>query len=485
MSLTGVIGRNTILQFVGKVIGTILGFVTVILLLRYLAPGAYGYYTTIIAYLGFFSVIADLGLYLTLIKEMSKPDARPDHAVGNIMGLRIAAAVILLGVGLLIALVLPYPAVVKQGMLIGTLSFFFIAMNQLLVGVFQKHLKMFWMVTGEVLGRVVLLAGVWLVVNRDAGLLAIIGVVSLGSLVNFIVSFASARKLEPIRLQFDWPYWWYVFKVTLPIAISIVLNLLYFRLDTIFLSLMKPAADVGLYGAAYKVLEILITFPNMFVGLLLPILTATAFVNRERFIQIFQKAFDALSIGTIPLVVGGFLIARPLVIFISRSEAYAPSAPIFQVLVLAIGCLFLGSLSGHTIVAINAQRRMVWAYLGVAILGLVSYFILIPPLSYYGAAIGTVLTEASIMLAGYFLIFRRMKFNLRFKAFGKAVLASLPMAATIWLLGSQHLFIQVSAGSIVYLGALYLLKGFDRQLVRELISRHEPAATSTTDPTTQ
>ncbi|MFH0852801.1 MAG: flippase [bacterium] len=478
MSLTGQVGRNTLIQFIGKIFGTVLGFATVVFMLRYLAPAEYGHYTTVIAYLGFFSVIADLGLYLMLVREISKPEARPQHAIGNIMGLRIVAAIVLLGIGLAVAFTLPYELIIKQGMVIGVFSFFFIAMNQLLVGIFQKHLAMKWVMFGEVGGRVVLLLGVLGVIYLDMGLLAIIAVVVFGSAINLLISFLAAQKYERIKVQFDWVYWKYIAKETWPLSLSVVLNLVYFRLDTIFLSLMKPAEDVGLYGAAYKVLEILVTFPNMFVGLLLPVLAATAYVNWDRFKHIFQKAFDFLLMATIPMIVGGFLIAGPLVAYISGGEEYAQAAPIFQILIFAVGFLFLGSLSGHTIVAINAQRKMVWAYLSVAILGLVSYIVLIPMFSYFGAAAGTVITELAIMLAGYILIMRKVKFRLSFKYGLKAIAASIPMGLAIWLSVDLQVFIQAGIGAVVYAVALYLFKGYDRELIKELISSPSKAFTN-------
>lgn len=483
MSLTRQVGRNTIIQFVGKIFGTALGLATVYFMLRYLAPAEYGYYTTVIAYLGFFSVVADLGLYLTLIREISKPGADPARAIGNIMGVRIVAAVLFLGLGLVIGLMLPYPALVKQGLIVAVFSFLCIEMTQLMMGVFQRHLAMHWAVIGEVAGRVLLFVGVLGVIHANLGLLAIIAVVVLGSALNFLITFFSAQRYERITVRFDWPYWKYIVRETSPLALSVVLNLIYFRIDTIFLSLMKSPTEVGLYGAAYKVLDILVTFPNMFVGLILPILTATAFVQRNRFIHIFQRAFDLLLMATIPLVIGGFMIARPLIVFISGGEAYSEAALVFRVLIFAIGCLFLGSLSGHAIVAINAQRRMVWAYLAVAILGIISYLILIPLFSMYGAAVGTVLTEFTIMLIGFMLILKTMNFRLNLQYGLIALAASVPMALGIWLVRSENLFIQLVVGLVVYSVALYLFKGYDRQLIRELISSRSGSPSDSNIPT--
>ena len=477
MSLTSQVARNTILQVVGKALTTLLGLVVVALLQRYLGPSGFGQYWTIISYLGFFSVVADLGLYLIVVREISKKEADPQKVVGNVFSIRTIFAILILGLSAIIGLFLPYPHIVKIGILLGTLSFFFVAMTQVLVGIFQKNLVMKKLVIGEIVGRIVLLILVFIFLKLKLSLLAIILAVVLGSFANFLLIFIFANQYVKIKFLFDFAYWRYILSETWPLAISVILNLIYFKIDSVFLSLMKSSEAVGLYGAAYKILEVLVTLPNMFVGLVLPILSYYAFLNREKFVQVFKKAFDLLIMAGLPLVVGGLFLAKPLVILIGGKE-FSAAAPIFQILIFAIGALFLGSLSGHTIVAINKQRQMVFGYLTVAILGVILYLILIPPFSYYGAAIGTVITECSIATIGYVIILRFMKFRLPYKLFLKSLLASLIMAGFLYFMKEINILIQMVVAGGIYLIVLYLIKGFTKELILEILSsKKEGSAT--------
>jgi len=61
--------------------------------------------------------------------------------------------------------------------------------------------------------------------------------------------------------------------------------------------------------------------------------------------------------------------------------------------------------------------------------------------------------------------------------------ASVPMAVGIWLVRNEHLFIQMIVGIAVYVVALYLFKGYDRQLLRELISSRSGSPSDSNIPT--
>lgn len=477
MSLTRSIGRNTIIQFGGKIFGTIIGLVTIGLIQRYLQPAGFGAYTTAMAYLGFFSVIADLGLYLILIRELAKPAADEARVVGNLLGLRWTSAFFILAAGAAAVWLFPYPAAVKTAVLIGAVSFVAVAATQLLVGVFQTKMAMGRVAGAELAGRLVLLGATMAAVGYDGGLSWLMTAVVGGSLVNLLLVWWSARRYLIIRLRFELAYWGAIIRETLPIAVSVILNLIYFRADTIILSLFHSQYDVGLYGAAYKILEILNTFPIMFVGLILPVLGAAYAANQpERFRQVFQRSFDLLLMAIVPLVVGGWILAEPLLVAIGQSN-YAPAAPVLRLLLFAVAALYLNSLSGHAVTMINRQRQMVWGYLSVAAVGLVLYFSLIPRFSLYGAAWGTIITESLSALIGYVLVTRVMGFRIRFGAVGKILLAGLVMAAALYYLHQLNFWLTLSAGAVVYLLTLMAAKAFPWSAVKEIINnRPGPAA---------
>lgn len=486
MSLARAVGRNTIIQFVGKIVGVVLGFVTVSLILSYLHPSGNGSYTTAMAYLGFFSVVADLGLYLILIRDLNKPGADRERIVGNLLALRWLSACIILSIGAAIVFVLPLSHGEKMAILIGTGSFVCIASTQLLVGVFLTNLAMVYVTTAELVGRAILLILTWLVVRYSTGLAGVMTAVVAGSLANFTLVWLFSRRFIRIRLHFDRAYWQATLHDTFPVAISIVLNLIYFRADTIILRAFKGTYDVGLYGAAYKILEILNTFPLMFVGLLLPILGA-AFARHDEimFRRIFQRGFDFLLMAVAPLLVGGWLIAQPLMIFVGRGNDYAPAAPIFRLLLVAVSALYLGSLSGHVVTMINRQRQMVWSYLSVAVLGLILYLSLIPRYSMYGAAIGTIATEVITAIVGYILILRVMKFRLNWSIVPRLFVAAGLMAGAMMLMAGAAWWLRLIVGAATYAAGLFLTRALTWPTIREIFSSREviPEGLSTEEPT--
>src|SRR3989344_6571625 len=120
--------------------------------------------------------------------------------------------------------------------------------------------------------------------------------VTLGSIANAVIAFVFMSRRIRFSLSFDFGYWKYILKETWPIRLSIFFNLIYYKMDTIILSLSWPSSVVGLYGAPYKVLEVLITFPAMFAGLMTPHFVKTyAEGNAERFEKLLSRALEVLA----------------------------------------------------------------------------------------------------------------------------------------------------------------------------------------------
>lgn len=473
MSLARSVGRNTAVQFVGKIFGTVLGVVTLAMMQRHLQLEGFGAYTAAMAYVSFFSVVADLGLYLILIRELNKPNADTNRIVGNLLGIRWTSALVVLVGSALAAWILPfYTHEVRIAIQIGALSFIAVAGTQLLVAVFQTNQNTLWVTIAELAGRAVLLGLTFAVTVMGGGLNSIMGAVAAGSIINLLIILTTARRYTALRPRFEWTYWRAILIDTLPVSISIVLSLIYFKADTILLSVFRVGEDViGLYGSAYKILEILITFPVIFVGLILPAL-GQAFSSDDRpgFIRVFQRGFETLLLLVTPILVGGTILARDILVAIG-DESYAPAASILRLLLIAVALSFLNSLSAHTITIINRQRQMVWGYLSVAVIGLAIYLTLIPRLAATGAAIGTIVTEALTPLIGYIIIFRVMKFRLALGIVPKVLLAAGVMTASIMFLRALDPWFALVAGSVAYAGALLVTRAVPWSMIKEVLGR--------------
>jgi O-antigen/teichoic acid export membrane protein len=289
-----------------------------------------------------------------------------------------------------------------------------------------------------------------------------------GVFVNFLIVFFFARKLVKIHLDFDWEYWKKIMKIAAPLAFSLIFTLIHFKIDTVLLSILKPPEDVGIYGAAYKILEGLITFAAIFAGLLLPILSRYAFTEKERFAKVYRKGFDVLSIFVIPLIFGTLFFAKPLMLLFGGGE-FEISSQVLKILIFAVAAIFFAHLFGNTVVAVNQQKKMMWAYLAAAVSSIIINIILIPRYSYFGAATTTLITETLVALFTAYIVFRTAKVAPQWRVFFKALLSALVMSGVIFFLPDWHYAINIGIAMVVYFAFLYLIKGFSKEDVVEIL----------------
>jgi len=464
MTLSSKVAYNTIIQIIGKAIATILGLAAIAIMARYLREIGFGQYTTIITFLSFFGIIADFGLTLVTSQMISQPGNNQATLLNNLFSLRLISAIFFLGLAPLVVLFFPYEPIIKLGVAITVLSFFFTALNQILVGFFQKNLTMTVVATAEVVSRIILLGGVIIAAYLNLGLLSIMIATVTASLVSSIMHYWFSRRFIKIGWQIDLTVWREIIKKSWPLGLTIFFNLIYLRADIFILSLLKSQADVGLYGATYKIIDVLTTLPFMFAGLILPILTLEwANKNFIKFNQVLQKSFDAMIILALPLIVGAQLTAKPLMILIAGKD-FAQSGDILKILILAIGFIFIGCLFAHAVIALDKQKNIIGAYIFTALTSLAGYLIFIPRFSYYGAAWVTVYSELAIMVFSLYIIIKYSNFRPNLTVFLKSLAAALIMGLGVYLLmGKINLiFIILLAGSIYFI-SLYLFKGINKE----------------------
>lgn len=468
MSLQSKIFRNTLVQVLGKVASTALNLFAFALMTRELGQAGFGEYTTVVTFLSFFAIIADLGLTLVTVQMINSEEEHEEKILGNLFGLRLISALFFIGLAPAVVLLFDYSAGIKFGVLLAAASYFFTALNQIMVGLFQNRLKMDRVAWAETLSRFVLIIGVVLSIAYNWGLNGILIATSAASLASFALHFYFSRQFARIRPLFQLSWWRKIINLSWPLAITIAFNLIYLRADTLILSLVKGQADVGLYGAAYKIIDVLSSLPFMFAGIVLPLLvTAWQHHDKERFNRIFQKSFDAMAMAALPLAVGTQFVSDELIALIAGSE-FREAGPILCVLILAVAAIFLGNMAAHAIIAIKAQKNVIWIYVFTGITSLIAYLLLIPRFSYFGAAAVTVYSEFTIAFLSTAFLFRRTHLKLDWSGLGKAVVASVLMGIMLYfwpavLIATPYgLLATIALAGIVYLFVLYALRAFTK-----------------------
>jgi len=470
MSLDRKIAHHTIIQYIGKILGTILGLFTIGFITRYLGTEGFGYYTTIMGFLQFFGILVDFGLSLTTAGMLGHSKWDNDQLFANILSLRIISAIIFLGIAPLVVLFFPYPGFVKFGIAMTTLSFFFMSITQIFIGYYQKHLSMQYVSIAEVGNRLFLLIAIVLAIVFDWGLFAILLSVILSNAVQLLLLYIPAKKYGRIYFAIHLPIWKDIWAKTWPIAVSIALNLLYLKTDVIVLSVSRSPEEVGLYGAAYKVIEVLTTFPLLFAGLLLPLLShywKTG--DKDKFARLIQQGFDAMSLMAWPIIIGTLFVGTDVMALVAGEE-FRESGLLLQLLIWASGIIFFNAVFSHAIVALDKQKQTIWAYAIAAITGLIGYLVFIPLYGPLGAAAITIVTEGLVSIIVFLLYLKYTKTRPSFKRWGGALLSCGVMALGLWLTQSWHYIIQILLAVVIYGMMLLLTKSISRAFLLDLLT---------------
>lgn len=469
MNLFPKILQNTILQIIGKILSVLLGIASISLITRALGPESYGYYTTILNYLLIVGVIIDGGLHLTMVQLVSKKKNVLDKekVIHNILSLRLLSAIVALIVAGIVAWFLPYPMVVKIGILIISFTTLFNGIMQILTGIFQIKLKMSKVVIAEIIRFLVYLIALLTIFFLDiSNIYWILSSMVLAYLVNLLLLIIFSKKHFKIHLSWDKAIIKEILIYAWPLALSVLFNLMYLRTDVLILSLIKPAEDVGFYGLSYKFLDILTMMAPLLMGIVLPILSrAWHENNKEEFRYYFQQSFNLFVIFAFPIVLGVQIVAPQLITWIAGAEFIA-AANILRILIFAIIAIFVGGLSGYSIVAINKQKTMMWGYGVTALLSLIAYITFIPIYGYWAAAYITIFSEFTILFLTYWIVLRTTKIRLNLIVLAKTILASGTMGIILYLLNIESLFLNVIIGGIIYFSMLILTKGISINTIK-------------------
>jgi O-antigen/teichoic acid export membrane protein len=252
--------------------------------------------------------------------------------------------------------------------------------------------------------------------------------------------------------------------VAVPLGITFIITTVYFKADVPILQRFRGNTEVGYYTFAYKPFESLLFIPFALRSVVFPVLSVYHRRSPERVLPVAEKFFKALVILGWPITVGVFLLASQ---FNSLLELYPQSEPALQILALAIVFMFADNTFAATLNAIDKQN--VFAF--VAMVGLVINvgvnLIVIPRYGYLGASWAVVVTEAALVVVGWFVLRAQLGTIQVVRTSWKALVAGLVMGAFIYVANPHQsralLFVVVVASALIYGAVLLVLRVADSE----------------------
>jgi O-antigen/teichoic acid export membrane protein len=479
-----VVAKNSLVPMATALLNKGVDFAFAAFMLRVLGPTGAGQYAFAIAVWLNFNTISDFGLGILQTREVSRDRTLANRFLTNSAVLRTALTVLsaipIAGIiafythlipsetaltsDTALAIWLLLLSLVPQN-IAGSLSVLFNAYERF---EFPAAVTVLTRLFSLVLGVAVLLFGYGFV-----GLAASAVVTNTFTLV--VIYYLVRKTLFVPRWEFDAKLIRWMFFESYPLMLNNLLANLFFRIDVYILKPLKGDTVLGYYSTAYKFVDALNFIPSNFTLAIFPLLSRYAANSKDAMQRALNLSLKLLLWLSLPITVGTIFIARELVLIFGGSAYLPDSQYALQWLIWFLPFSFINSVIHYVLIALNQQRFLTKAFLIGLAFNILANLLAIPPLSYRGAALVTVLSEFALLAPFYYSLRKNLGSVPFLQLAWRPVVAAGAMGVVLYaLLQVVSVLLAVPLAGIFYL-ALLLALGALGPDERALVARLLPA----------
>jgi O-antigen/teichoic acid export membrane protein len=461
------IAKNSALPMTLNLFNRAIDFVFAMYYLRVLGPYDAGRYVAAITTAGFFEILANYGLDILLIRDVSQEKNRANHYLFNTTLLRLAAGVVAsipilifmwstsysenpLTTAEVVAIILIMLGMVFSGMSKGVTGLFY---------VYEEAETPAAMTTATTILKVGLGVVVLLLGYSFVGLAAVsivLNIITLGVLL-----FLAARHFGlKGPWQFDWNLQRSLVHKGFPLMLIHLLQTVFISIDILLLRLMLDNGEevVGYYQNAYKWFNALQVIPAFFTLALFPIISREiekAMVSARR---LYTMSLKLMLLLALPIAAFSTFLAYFLVRMLGGLQYLPNGAIALQIVIWSIPFGWLNSVTNYVLIALGLERIQPRAFTIAVGFNIIANVIFIPRYSFVAASVTTILSEIVLMAVFAFYLRQRMRGVNWLALMWRPWLVTLVMVGAMWLGSQVHLVLGLVAGALIYPTGLLLLR---------------------------
>jgi O-antigen/teichoic acid export membrane protein len=455
--------RGGTLRVGGYGLGMLLTAVASILLLHYLSVADFGRLMTVTSLMAVVAGLTEGGLNTIASRDLAVAKPADRHELlANLLGLRLILAVIGVALAVAFAVAVGYEHTLVVGTALAGLGVVLASWQSAMTVPLSVELRIGWLTSLDAFKQAVGLVCIALLVWIGAPLLPFFATPAIVA--------AAAVIATPIALRGEivWPRfraraWLRLGIDTLPLAATVILNVLYFRLLILLMSLLTVAVQTGLFATSARVLELLFGISSLAISVVLPVFAAAA-ANRERLAYMLQRVTEMSVITAMYLVVLVFVTAGRALSLIGGA-GYGGAAHVLRIQVFALLPVFVGSGLQLVLVAIHRQRAQAVANAVALVVLLIAGLALIPSFGANGAAVAAIIAETSLAVFLFVAVARAESALRPSLVFAwKPVTAGTLALALVLTLGLSAVLGAVIA-TVVYLATLLVTRAIPPEVI--------------------
>ncbi|MBO8175162.1 MAG: flippase [Thermococcus sp.] len=396
--------KNASWLFSAEIISRLLAYGVIILLSRTLGPEGLGQYSFIFSFVALTSIFSDLGVSYYVMREIARNKERKNELFPYALGFKITLAVINFGIIIFLALQLNKSNIIKSLIIIVALENILLQVSYFFTRIMFAHEVTKYEGIAKVIERVwaFFVGSAVLYVKRELALF-ILAILAGYLLRDSLRIYWGSKFFEKIRVEFKPVVWVNLLKHSYPFWLISLFTMIYYRTDVVMLGLFRPDYDVGIYRAAYTLIQVALFIPNIVVATTMPSMARLWEENKKTLNILFKKSFQILlAIGLLGVI--GYYIFANFAITIVFGAGFTKSVGVLRVLAVAVPFMFLNSLLGSFLNATGKELSFTKITAFTALLNVVLNYFLIQSYSYYGAAIATVVSQALATILSFKIV---------------------------------------------------------------------------------
>jgi len=444
----------------GIILSRIVAFVGTAYLARTLGTYAFGIVGFATAVTTFLALPLRAGFEPVGAREVARdPGSAPDLAAGVSL-LRLGLAFVGLGILAIVTLFLNKPLEVRQVVFLTGLTLLPLALDP--SWVYRGMARNRRVGISMILAQGVYVAALLLVVKSSEQVFWVPLALVLGEAT--AVVYLSRPLLGNWTRKIEWRRAWGVLRSSGFLVSSGLLDALIRTTDIVLIAVLLGEAQVGLYSAAYRICFLVMGIAVSLHWTYLPRMAKVPHNDPAAMKGLLDRAFEAGGSLAIPFVVGGWILAAPLLSSLFGPE-YSAGRDAFRLLLLAMGLFFLHGFLIQVLVVFDRTRPELVIRGTAAALNLILNLLLIPRLGIVGAAMATVLAEL-VILGWRWVVCHQLGVTVGSRVLWKPLAAAAGMGVImLWMAPRVPWLVSFGAGGLTYVALLVLLRGFPRDLL--------------------
>lgn len=387
---------NAVLRWTGEILNKLIWMLFFVFLARFLGSREFGYFNYAFSFGGIFVILTDFGTNTLITREVSGDNSKANFFFFNTLCIKLALSVICM---LLVVAVSFLFSDVPLLVILFTFSLVIASFWDPIDALFRAYKELYYEALIMLIWRVLLVAGSLAGIYYLKFDLARVALVFIaGSIITLAAAVLLIKRTHGIKfLDFsllDTASWKKIAVSSLPIAAIILAGGFILKFNVVLLQHFRTAEEVGLYSAAFKLIESTLFVPSFFVASVFPFLCER---NKEKILShhglaLFRKSFIFLFAAAVLISTVTYPFADKIILLFYGAQ-FAESAVVFKILIWVVVFMSLNELFYHLYLSVDRQKRSL-IFMLVALAGYLALcYYLIPNYGFIGASWALLITQ--------------------------------------------------------------------------------------------